>query len=1300
MYSFVILLPLLVPFSLTDRCDSSVYKLAVFALNNSNNDALKRLKCSAEHYNIDFKVLDVQQGSASYRNVIDKSLHMLAAELDTFKTLDSTILLIIDGEIQSVALIGFVPNILDVLDFIGSQDGKTLSYNNLYSGVSVDMLGLAYDIEELLFQNVDNGVSEVMLLFHDNGDAYIHNVPRNTYPSVILGSNKGSQMLNYLGNYVGKAWSAENGYRRCGTTSLLETSGNVWPSIALAVFITKPIPFIQEFLAAVSRLSYPTSRIDFYIYNNQKYSEKNVEEFLKSAKKLYRTVEYDNNYTELGEREARKAVLTRANEAMNDFVFMLDGDVHLITADTLELLIETATVGKFGIIAPLLTIHEKLFSNFWGALDINGYYARSDDYIEIIDGKRIGIWNVPYISRAILIYKDKIKEFENSYTYNVMVDADMSFCEFARTKMWENRYLHPKYFETLNNEDIPQPCPDVYEYPLMSENFTKELIEEMEHYGQWSSGKNEDDRLAGGYENVPTVDIHMNQINFEKEWLYFLDEYVRPMQEKLFIGYYQRPVEAIMMFVVRYKQGEQSSLRPHHDASTYTVDIPLNKRGKDYEGGGVHYVRYNCTVLADQIGYAAMFPGRLTHLHEGLPVTSGTRTLSAWKVVSKPVIYDVIVIGGGHAGCEAAAAAARCSARTLLLTHRKDTIGEMSCNPSFGGVGKGHLIREVDALDGLCGRICDKSAINYHALNASHGPAVLGLRAQIDRKLYKQHMQQEILNCTKGLDVMEGMVDDLIIESDVVPRVVGVIADGQILKAKAVVVTTGTFLGGKFYRGTKSYAAGRLGEKACSKLSETFTKLGFKLGRFRTGTPARLFKRTIDFSKFVPQQPDEKPIPFSFLTQHVWLPYYQQLPSYLGFTNSRLAEVVLKHVKKCNYIRSEVNGPRYCPSLESKVVRFPHLNHRVHLYTLILTFGLKTASRIMISICRGFVSLRTMSPLKTREVEIFLEHEGLDSELIYPQGMSMTFASEAQLEVYRCIPGMENVEISEAGYGIEYDYIDPKQLKPTLQTKTVKSLFLAGQINGTTGYEEAAAQGIVAGINAAASSQNNDKQQFVIDRTEGYIGVLIDDLTSLGASEPYRMFTSRAELRLHLRPDNADMRLTEKGYQHGAVSEYRYNHFLKILSAYSEAQDLLKSFKQPMSFWQKLVPRLKNVKSRKACSAFDLLCRYEIGCAEIRKVASTELKRLLESEEVEQRLKIEAFYHFYLDKSLAKIERIRKECGTIIPDDFDYSKMKCISAECKEKLEFWRPQNLAAASRVPGTTTEALMELLNFLKAP
>ncbi|MCP9261688.1 Procollagen-lysine,2-oxoglutarate 5-dioxygenase [Dirofilaria immitis] len=640
MYSLVMLLLFLVSASLTDKCDSSAYKLVIFALSNDYNDALERFRCSTKRYNIDFEIFDFGQSSNRHgnRREIGKLLRMLAGKLKIFGASNSTILLIIDGfdaiiasdendiiclflnacsncralltpkatpnqdEILSIALMGFVPNVLNVLDFIGSQDGKTLSYNGLYSDDSMNTLGLTFDVKEYCFKILMAPVLtscsySTTVAMH----MFVHNFLRNTHPSIILGSNKGSQLLNYLGNYIGKAWSVENGYQQCGSRSLLQTTNDTLPSITLALFINKPIPFVREFLAAINRMSYPASKIDLYVYNSQKYNEKDIEEFLKNAKKLYRTVEYDSNDTELGEKKReRLPCWIFTEELLNDFVFMLDGDVHLIIPETLQLLVETATVGNFNIIAPLLTLHGKLFSNFWGALDSNGYYSRSEDYIEIVDRKRVGVWNVPYISKAILINKSKVKMLENSYTYNVMVDTDMSFCEYARAMgyfmhvdnqryygflvdtedfinndgrlhpemyeifknrhIWEQRYIHPKYYEALDSRDIHQSCPD-------------------------------GNRLADEYEIVPTVDIHMSQINFEKEWSYFLDEYVRPMQEKLFIGYYQ-------------------------------------KRGKDYEGGGIHYVRYNCTVSDDQTGYATMFPGRLTHLHEGLPVTSGTRYIA------------------------------------------------------------------------------------------------------------------------------------------------------------------------------------------------------------------------------------------------------------------------------------------------------------------------------------------------------------------------------------------------------------------------------------------------------------------------------------------------------------------------------------------------------------------------------------------------------------------------------------------------------------------------------------------------
>ncbi|VBB33461.1 unnamed protein product, partial [Acanthocheilonema viteae] len=568
MYSLIILLLHMVSSSSADKCNSFVYKLATFTLINGNNDALERLKCSAEHYDIDFNILNLEQSSLNQHENgknTGKLLQMLTKELGTLKISNSTILLIIHGfdavitsnesdiicqfldacsscrvlltpkivsaerEVRSIALIGFVPNILNVFDFIQSQDGKALSYTNLYSDDSVNSLGLTFDTKGKLFQNIDSASSEIILSFHDNGDAYVTILVRPGLPNMAIYNAARAACYNQL--------------------FLQQTSENTWPSVTLAIFITKPIPFIREFLATVSRISYPTSKIDFYIYNNQKYNKKEVDEFLKTVKKLYRKVQYDNSDTELGEREARKAALTFAEETFNDFIFMLDGDVHLTTPETLQLLIETAIAGKFGIIAPMVTLHDKPFSNFWGALDNNGYYLRSEDYIEIVDGNRVGIWNVPYISRAILINRDKlcsgqhgllikykksrifqIKVLKESYTYNVMVDVDMSFCEYARAMgyfmhvdnehyygflvdaddfvnngarlhpemyeifknrhLWEQRYINPKYYEALNSIDIPQPCPDVYNYPLMSEAFTKELIEEMEHYEHWSSRKN------------------------------------------------------------------------------------------------------------------------------------------------------------------------------------------------------------------------------------------------------------------------------------------------------------------------------------------------------------------------------------------------------------------------------------------------------------------------------------------------------------------------------------------------------------------------------------------------------------------------------------------------------------------------------------------------------------------------------------------------------------------------------------------------------------------------------------------
>ncbi|CAO4364233.1 unnamed protein product [Caenorhabditis nigoni] len=610
---------------------------------------------------------------------------------------------------------------------------------------------------------------------------------------------------------------------------------------------------------------------------------------------------------------------------------------------------------------------------------------------------------------------------------------------------------------------------------------------------------------------------------------------------------------------------------------------------------------------------------------------------------------DVIVIGGGHAGCESAAASARCGSRTILVTQNKNTIGEMSCNPSFGGIGKGHLIREVDALDGLCGRICDKSAITYQALNRAQGPAVLGLRAQIDRKLYKKHMQKEIFS-TEKLEVVEGEVAELLVKND---RVVGVkMANDTVISTKCVVITTGTFLRAQIYQGMKIWPAGRIGEKSSDKLSESFLKLGFELGRLRTGTPPRLMKDSIDFSKFEKVEPDKKPIPFSFLTDDIWIKYEDQLPTYLGHTNEETCRIGQENMHENWQVASETTSPRYCPSFESKLLRFPNLKHR-----------------------------------------LFLEHEGLDSPHIYPQGMSMTFKPEVQLQIFRAIPGLEDVEIFQPGYGVQYDFVNPKQLKKSLETQKVEGMFLAGQINGTTGYEEAAAQGVIAGINASARARQQPAME--VSRTEAYIGVLIDDLTSLGTNEPYRMLTSRAEFRLHLRPDNADIRLTEIGRRHGAIGDTRWNEFSKTRKSLDDLTQKTEDLKMSMVRWKRRIPKLTTKNDGKVLSAFELVHRYDLG--------KEDLEMLFEDvvdEEILERLKIEGRYRMEHERMKAKKQEIDRESATVIPDNIDFSTMRGMSLECIEKLERARPRNLAAATRISGITPEAIVVLMRYLKSP
>ncbi|KAM7135518.1 5-taurinomethyluridine-[tRNA] synthase subunit MTO1, mitochondrial isoform 1-T1 [Molossus nigricans] len=626
--------------------------------------------------------------------------------------------------------------------------------------------------------------------------------------------------------------------------------------------------------------------------------------------------------------------------------------------------------------------------------------------------------------------------------------------------------------------------------------------------------------------------------------------------------------------------------------------------------------------------------------------------------------FDVVVIGGGHAGTEAAAAAARCGSRTLLLTHRVDTIGQMSCNPSFGGIGKGHLMREVDALDGLCSRICDQSGVHYKVLNRCKGPAVWGLRAQIDRKLYKQNMQKEILN-TPLLTVQEGAVEDLIL-TEPEPEHTGkccvsgvVLEDGSKVYADSVILTTGTFLRGVIVIGLEMHPAGRLGDQPSIGLAQTLEKLGFVVGRLKTGTPPRIAKESINFSILNKQTPDNPPMPFSFINETVWIKPEDQLSCYLTHTNPRVDEIVLENLHLNSHIKETTRGPRYCPSIESKVLRFPN---RLH--------------------------------------QIWLEPEGIDSDLIYPQGLSVTLPAELQERMITCIRGLEKARMIQPGYGVQYDYLDPRQITPSLETRLVQRLFLAGQINGTTGYEEAAAQGVIAGINASLRVRR--KPPFVVSRTEGYIGVLIDDLTTLGTNEPYRMFTSRAEFRLSLRPDNADSRLTFRGYtEAGCVSQRRYERASWMKSSLEECISVLKSIEFPSSKWKKLIPEASiSVGKTVSLRALDVLKYEEVDMDLLAKAVPEPLKKYTQCRELAERLKIEATYESVLFYQQQEIENIQRDEALQLPKDLDYLTLRgvSLSSEVREKLHFSRPQTIGAASRIPGVTPAAIVNLLRFVK--